>query len=58
MPMLVIKDQEGLECFGCGRKSQLTRHHIVPKRSGGGNEPENIVILCRRCHRAQHKGKR
>jgi 5-methylcytosine-specific restriction endonuclease McrA len=28
----------------------LTRHHIIPRSSGGGWEPENITLVCRPCH--------
>ena len=28
----------------------LTRHHIVPRSKGGGNEESNIQMACRPCH--------
>jgi len=28
----------------------LTRHHMLPRSKGGGNEPENIQLACRPCH--------
>lgn len=33
---------------------QLDVHHIVPVSFGGGDEPNNLVTLCRRCHRLRH----
>lgn len=36
------------------RRQRMTRHHIHPRGSGGGNEPENIVALDERFHRALH----
>jgi ribosomal protein L37E len=38
-------------CWRCGYKSQLERCHIVPDSLGGSNDPSNLVLLCRRCHR-------
>jgi ribosomal protein L37E len=38
-------------CWRCGYKSSLERCHIIPHSLGGSEEPENLVLLCRRCHR-------
>ena len=38
------------ECWKCGVHSNLEAAHIIPKRLGGSNKPENLVILCTRCH--------
>lgn len=37
-------------CWRCGCKRKLERCHIVPHSLGGKDEPENIVLLCKRCH--------
>ena len=41
-------------CMACGsiRKKwrDLERAHLVPKALGGTDVPENIVLLCNRCH--------
>ena len=47
------------EVCGDGRNSEW--HHIRPKGMGGSKEPsteasENLVTLCRRCHRNVHEG--
>ena len=34
---------------------QLEVHHIVPVSCGGGDEPENLITLCKRCHAERHK---
>ena len=34
---------------------QLEVHHIVPVAKGGGDEPENLVTLCKECHKKRHK---
>lgn len=28
-------------------------HHIVPRSDGGSNHPDNLVLLCARCHKAR-----
>jgi hypothetical protein len=38
-------------CWRCGYKSRLQRCHIIPDSRGGSAQPENLVLLCRRCHR-------
>ena len=39
-------------CWRCGYPTKrLQRCHIVPRAFGGPYAPENLVLLCRRCHR-------
>lgn len=38
------------KCQMCGKKSDLEVHHIKPKENGGGDNPENLITLCRACH--------
>lgn len=45
-----IIERDGSACSRCGNYLDLIVHHIVPFRDGGGNEPENLITLCRRCH--------
>jgi len=39
-------------CFICGEDNSnvLQKHHIVPRRYGGGDSAENLVTLCANCH--------
>ncbi|PAD92949.1 HNH endonuclease [Shouchella clausii] len=37
-------------CWRCGYKARLERCHIVPESLGGGDSPDNLVLLCKRCH--------
>lgn len=32
----------------------LQAHHVLPKKDGGGEERENIWILCSMCHKQVH----
>lgn len=38
-------------CWRCGYKSSLDRCHIIPKSLGGSDGCDNLVLLCKSCHR-------
>ena len=40
-------------CLLC--MNQAERHHIKSRGSGGGDEPDNIMMLCRSHHIEVHK---
>lgn len=37
-------------CRKCFTKTRCHPHHIIPKSSGGRDEPDNGVFLCFSCH--------
>lgn len=37
-------------CFICGKETNLQLCHLIPDKLGGTKEPDNIVLLCSRCH--------
>lgn len=38
-------------CLSIGRITAATDvHHIIAKRDGGTNDPENLAALCHSCH--------
>lgn len=39
-----------MHCWRCGCERNLERCHIIPDTLGGKDAPENIVLLCKRCH--------
>lgn len=49
--------EDPLRCVMCGVTEEeidrelLDTHHIVPVMAGGSNSPDNLMILCRSCHR-------
>jgi hypothetical protein len=56
-----LRDQ--LTCQECG-KTPLAQasyhagfeyHHRLPRSQGGGDEPENITLLCHSCHQRSHQ---
>jgi len=46
-------------CQACKRTSGdpiLTVHHIRQRKDVGSDRPENLITLCKTCHRAHHNG--
>ncbi|MCH8346514.1 MAG: HNH endonuclease, partial [Chloroflexi bacterium] len=48
-------------CDVCQKTQELDRHHIVPRRMGGSKDPsvlgeDNLITVCRTCHRNIHEG--
>lgn len=52
----LLKDKKGV-CQVCGKTGQTDMHHIKTKGSGGDDTKENLIELCRKCHRLIHDGK-
>jgi hypothetical protein len=44
-------------CIKCGTKTDLDRHHVVPRAAGGTNQHDNLVYLCREDHQLYHHGR-
>jgi len=42
------------QCQICGvkRPRSMEEHHILPRRFGGSDTDDNLVVLCANCHRA------
>jgi len=38
------------DCFACGNHVGVERAHILALTEGGGNEVENLHLLCKGCH--------
>jgi len=39
------------QCAFCGESNALEEHHMIPLFMGGTNDDDNLVFLCRACHR-------
>ena len=54
----VVRNRDKV-CQICGtagsKDNPLTVHHIVYKRLGGSNTPENCELLCWNCHKRLHE---
>lgn len=45
-------------CMICGwNESTCDIHHIIPKKHGGTDENENLIVICPNCHRKVHTHK-
>ena len=50
------------KCFDCGKTENLDAHHIIPAKyepqthspKEGIHTPDNLVALCKSCHRKRH----
>ena len=42
-------------CLACGSEELIQYDHVVPSSMGGGNEPENLRLLCAGCNRRQRR---
>lgn len=47
----LCKEEANYTCERCGSVENIEAHHIVPIRLGLDNSKENLVCLCRDCHR-------
>jgi 5-methylcytosine-specific restriction endonuclease McrA len=47
----------GGTCSRCGDRGPVDVHHLRPVREGGTHRLENLVLLCRECHRDVHGGR-
>jgi len=45
---VALRDAYG--CRNCGSKANLTIDHIIPEMQGGGNDADNLQLLCRSCN--------
>lgn len=52
----VVLARAGQRCERCGERRPLDLHHRLPRSRGGTHGVENLVALCRDCHRAVHAG--
>jgi len=46
-----VFDRYGERCAKCGARKRVEVHHIKPVVYGGTDDLENLIPLCRKCHR-------
>ena len=53
-----VLNRDKYTCQHCKTKQcTLEVHHIIFRSNGGSDEPDNLITLCRQCHRELHLGK-
>lgn len=50
--------RDNYECQWCHGKSgdKVLENHHIESRKTGGNSPDDLITVCRTCHRKHHKG--
>jgi 5-methylcytosine-specific restriction endonuclease McrA len=48
----LIRERAGHQCESCGATGRLDIHHR--DRTKTNHHPDNLVVLCRRCHKRDH----
>lgn len=56
-PYKQIRGRDHNRCKLCGTSAWTEVHHIVYRSQGGGEEPDNLITLCKLHHDAAHAGK-
>lgn len=49
----VVLKEDNYTCQRCGKNNPgywLTIHHVTPRAIGGGDNVENLITLCNKCH--------
>jgi 5-methylcytosine-specific restriction endonuclease McrA len=49
-----VIDKRGEVCQRCGGNDRILVHHILPRNDGGGDEEENLKVVCKHCHIKEH----
>lgn len=53
----LAKIREGYKCeLRCGSDLDIHGHHILDYSLGGEATPENILVVCKKCHDLVHAG--
>lgn len=50
------KERDLYTCQICGSTENVAGHHLFDYAFSGAADPDNIITLCSRCHRAVHNG--
>ena len=55
-----VRWRDGFKCQHCyhkgGSDTKLEVHHVIQRKDGGSDRPDNLVTLCHDCHTALHRG--
>lgn len=51
-----VSARQGGTCCFCGKPIEHY-HHLMPRHRGGSDLPENLIGVCRSCHKKIHTGK-
>lgn len=47
-----IRERDRFTCFKCGEEDvNIHVHHIIPIKRSKNNNPDNLICLCKSCHK-------
>lgn len=49
-----ILERDNHQCQICGKREDLSVHHIIPLSAGGDSTAGNLRVLCHPCHQKEH----
>ncbi len=49
-----IYARDGYRCALCDNSRYLQIHHVIPRKDGGTDSPQNLITLCSVCHGHAH----
>lgn len=49
-----VLTRDKYQCQRCGNGNNLDVHHLIPENANGASVINNLVTLCRSCHRRVH----
>lgn len=49
-----VLERDDYKCQKCDSENNLDVHHLIPESVNGPSEINNLVTLCRSCHRRAH----
>jgi 5-methylcytosine-specific restriction endonuclease McrA len=60
--VMEVFQRDDHRCRGCGRDMNwgyewMDVHHVIRRGQGGSDDLDNLILLCRDCHNAQHPEK-
>lgn len=51
-----VLDRDNRMCRRCCSVEHLELHHIILRSHGRDHHPDNLIVLCGKCHRRYHDG--
>ncbi|MGE0200066.1 MAG: HNH endonuclease [Candidatus Melainabacteria bacterium] len=45
-----VMHRDGYTCQYCGKRSELTIDHVIPRSKGGRDTWKNVVVACQQCN--------
>jgi len=50
----IVLNRDNHTCQDCGNINELTVHHKIPWEQSGDDSLENLITICKECHRKIH----